>query len=106
MAGYPHMSEVLPQLASPDEVAPLLGMSSLGVVQQCRAGTLPGIKVGGRSYVHVRKLAAQLVGALSPDERYWQIPSPSNSAPSPTPGPGPLPPGVAAPTWRARRPRG
>jgi hypothetical protein len=41
-------------------VAPLLGMSTLGVVRQCRAGKLPGIKVGGRWLIHVRKLAEQL----------------------------------------------
>lgn len=62
MNAYPHLSETLPQLASPAEVAALLGMSPLGVVRQCRSGRMPGIKVGGRWYVHVRKLAAQLDG--------------------------------------------
>ncbi len=62
MSGYPHLSEMLPQLASPAEVAVLLGMSPLGVVRQCRSGRMPGIKVAGRWYVHVRKLAAQLDG--------------------------------------------
>jgi hypothetical protein len=62
MSAYPHLSDSLPQLASPDEVAPLLGMSPLGVVRQCRAGKLPGVKVGGRWLVHVRKLAEQLEG--------------------------------------------
>ncbi|HTU39838.1 MAG TPA: helix-turn-helix domain-containing protein [Acidimicrobiales bacterium] len=60
MAGYPHLSEVVPQLATPEEIAPLLGLSPLGVVRQCRKGRLPALKVGGRWYVHVTKLAAQL----------------------------------------------
>jgi excisionase family DNA binding protein len=60
MSSYPHLSEALPQLATPEEVAPLLGMTSLGVVRQCRAGKLPGVKIGGRWLVHVAKLAAQL----------------------------------------------
>ena len=62
MSRYPHLSESLPQLASPGEIAPLLSMTPLGVVRQCRAGKLPGIKVGGRWLVHVRKLADQLEG--------------------------------------------
>jgi hypothetical protein len=62
MSAYPHLSEVLPQLASPEEVAPLLRMSPLGVVRQCRSGKLPGVKVGGRWFVHVRKLGSQLDG--------------------------------------------
>ncbi len=60
MAGYPYLSEVVPQLATPDEIAPLLGLSPLGVVRQCRKGRLPGLKVGSRWYIHVAKLAAQL----------------------------------------------
>jgi hypothetical protein len=60
VSGYPHLSEALPQLADPAEVAVLLGMSPLGVVRQCRAGKIPGIKVGGRWLVHVKKLAEQL----------------------------------------------
>ena len=60
MSPYPHPSDALPQLATPEEIAPLLGMSRLGVVRQCRAGKLPGIKVGGRWLVHVRKLAEKL----------------------------------------------
>ena len=60
VSSYPHLSEALPQLVLPEEVAPLLGMSTLGVVRQCRAGKLPGIKVGGRWLIHVRKLAEQL----------------------------------------------
>ena len=60
VSSYPHLSEALPQLVPPEEVAPLLGMSTLGVVRQCRAGKLPGIKVGGRWLIHVRKLAEQL----------------------------------------------
>ena len=62
MSAYPHLSEALPQLATPDEVALLLGMSPLGIVRQCRAGKIPGVKVGGRWFVHVRKLAAMLDG--------------------------------------------
>jgi hypothetical protein len=60
MAGYPHLSEVLPQLATAEEIAPLLGLSPLGVARQCRKGKLPALKVGCRWYVHVAKLAAQL----------------------------------------------
>lgn len=60
MSGYPHLSEVVPQLATPEEIAPLLGLSPLGVVRQCRKGKLPALKVGSRWYVHVAKLAAQL----------------------------------------------
>ena len=60
MTFYPHLSESVPQLATPAEVAPLLGMTAQGVVRSCRAGKIPGVKVGGRWLVHVRKLAAQL----------------------------------------------
>ena len=60
MSGYPHLSEVVPQLATPEEIAALLGLSPLGVVRQCRKGKLPALKVGSRWYVHVAKLAAQL----------------------------------------------
>jgi hypothetical protein len=60
MGVYPHLSQVLPQLASPEEIAPLLGLSPLGVVRQCRKGKLPGLKVGNRWYIHIGKLAAQL----------------------------------------------
>ena len=67
MSAYPHLSESLPQLATPDEVAPLLSMTPLGVVRQCRAGKLPGVKIAGRWLVHVRKLAEQLDGAPMPD---------------------------------------
>ena len=63
MSAYPHLSKSLPQLATPEEVAPLLGLTPVGVVRQCRAGKLPGIKVGGRWLIHVRKLAALLDGA-------------------------------------------
>jgi len=66
---YPHLSESVPQLATPAEVAPLLGMTAQGVVRQCRIGMLPGVKVGGRWLVHVRKLAAQLDGDGSPARR-------------------------------------
>jgi len=68
MSPYPHLSESLPQLATPDEVAPLLGMTRLGVVRQCRTGNLPGVKVGGRWLMHVRKLAARLDGEDGPPE--------------------------------------
>jgi hypothetical protein len=67
MTAYPHLSVSIPQLATPHEVAPLLGMTALGVVRQCRAGKLPGIKVGGRWLVHVRKLSEQLEGTNSRD---------------------------------------
>ena len=60
MSAYPHLSESIPQLATPDEVAPLLGLTALGVVRLCRTGRLPGVKVGGRWLVHVRKLAELL----------------------------------------------
>ena len=59
---WPHLSESLPQLATPEEVAPLLGMTPVGVVRQCRAGKLPGVKVAGRWRIHVGKLAAMLDG--------------------------------------------
>ena len=62
MTSYPHLSESVPQLATPEEVAPLLGMTALGVVRMCRAGKLPGVKVGGRWLIHVRKLVALLDG--------------------------------------------
>jgi hypothetical protein len=62
MSAYPHLSASIPQLATPHEVAPLIGMTPLGVVRQCRAGKLPGVKVGGRWLVHVRKLSEQLEG--------------------------------------------
>ena len=58
MTFYPHLSESVPQLATPEEVAPLLGMTASGVVRQCRAGKLPGLKIGGRWLIHVQKLAA------------------------------------------------
>ena len=63
MSPYPHLSESLPQLATPDEVALLLSMTPLGVVRQCRAGKIPGVKIAGRWLVHVRKLSEQLDGA-------------------------------------------
>ena len=62
MSAYPHLSASIPQLATPEEVAPLLGLTAQGVVRMCRAGKLPGLKVGGRWLIHVRKLAAQLDG--------------------------------------------
>ena len=40
MSPYPHLSESLPQLASPVGVAPLLSMTPLGVVRQSRAGKM------------------------------------------------------------------
>ncbi len=60
MSPYPHLSESLPQLATPDEVAPLLSMAAPGVVRQCRYGKLPGIEVAGRRLVHVGRLAVLL----------------------------------------------
>ena len=62
MSAYPHLSASIPQLAPPEEVAPLLGLTAQGVVRMCRAGKLPGLKVGGRWLIHVRKLAEQLDG--------------------------------------------
>lgn len=62
---YPHLSESLPQLATPEEVAPLLNMNALGVVRQCRAGKLPGVKFAGRWLVHVGKLKEQIDAACS-----------------------------------------
>jgi hypothetical protein len=78
MASYPHLSEVLPQLATPEELAPLLGLSPLGVVRQCRKRKLPGLKIGSRWYIHVAKLAAQLdreatdTGIAEPIGRSWR----------------------------------
>ena len=62
MSAYPHLSASIPQLATPEEVAPLLGLTAQGVVRMCRVGKLPGLKVGGRWLIHVRKLAEQLDG--------------------------------------------
>lgn len=57
---YLHPPEALPQQVPPERVVPLLAMSTLGVVRQCGAGKLPGIKVGGRWLIHVRNLTVQL----------------------------------------------
>lgn len=57
---FAHLSEALPQLATPAEVAPHLHLTIEGVRRQCASGKLPGVKVGGRWLVHVAKLAKQL----------------------------------------------
>ena len=57
---WPHLSEALPQLAKPDEVGERLGFTAETVARMCRAGSLPGVKVSGRWYVHVGKLREQM----------------------------------------------
>jgi excisionase family DNA binding protein len=60
MTRWAHLSETLPQLALPAEVTEHLGLSAAAVSRMCREGRLPGVKVGGRWLVHVRKLAELL----------------------------------------------
>jgi excisionase family DNA binding protein len=57
---WPHLSEALPQLATPAEVAEQLGFAPESVSRMCRQGRLPGVKVGGRWYIHVGKLREQM----------------------------------------------
>lgn len=60
MSAFPHMSEALPQLASPDEVAEYLGLKPATVVIMCRNGRLPAVKVGHRWHINIHRLAEQL----------------------------------------------
>lgn len=60
MTGFPHLSEALPQLARIDEIQGYLGMHPKTIERQLRSGELPGLKIGGRWYVHVAKLAELL----------------------------------------------
>ncbi|HUC36021.1 MAG TPA: helix-turn-helix domain-containing protein [Acidimicrobiales bacterium] len=60
MTGFPHLSDAVPQLARPEEVAEYLGFTVDAVQRQLRRGELPGVKVGGRWFVHVGRLRAQL----------------------------------------------
>ena len=50
----------LPQLATVDEVAPLLRLEPDTVMRMCRAGRLPAVKVGHRWLIHLGRLAEQL----------------------------------------------
>lgn len=79
---YPHLSEALPQLARPEEVAPFLGLTKETVRDHLKAGKLPGQKIGGRWLVHVEKLRALMDGSpIAP------VPSSAVSAVR-APGPG------------------
>lgn len=62
---YPHLSEALPQLADPGEIADYLGLTRQTIERQLRSGKLPGIKVGGRWMVHVPRLREQMNGAVA-----------------------------------------
>lgn len=57
---WPHLSEALPQLATPTEVALLLAIPEKTVRNWIRDGKLPAVKVGARWFVHVPKLRAML----------------------------------------------
>lgn len=59
---FPHLSEALPQLAPPAEVAPYLHMHPETVVRKLREGKLPGTKIDGRWLVNVSLLAALFGG--------------------------------------------
>jgi excisionase family DNA binding protein len=50
----------LPQLATPQEIADYLGVTVETVQRMLRRGDVPGTKLGGRWYVHLGHLAAQL----------------------------------------------
>lgn len=62
MTSWPHLSDALPQLARPEEVAEQLHLTSRGVARMCKSGALPGVKVGGRWFIHVARLREQLEG--------------------------------------------
>jgi excisionase family DNA binding protein len=62
---FPHLSEALPQLATPAEIAPYLHMHPKTVERKLRAGTLPGTKIDGRWLVNVEKLAERLGGRVA-----------------------------------------
>lgn len=62
---YPHLSEALPQLADPNEIAEYLGLTRQTIERQLRSGKLPGVKVCGRWMVHVPRLKAQLDAAVA-----------------------------------------
>lgn len=57
---YPHLSEALPQLADPGEIAEYFGVKRQTIERQLRSGKLPGIKIGARWMVHVPRLRDQL----------------------------------------------
>ena len=50
----------LPQLATIEEVAPLLHLEPDTVMRMCRAKRLPAVKVGRRWLIHLGRLADQL----------------------------------------------
>jgi excisionase family DNA binding protein len=76
MPGFPHLSDTLPQLALPSEVAEFLGEHTRTVQHLLRKGDLPGVKVGGRWYVHVARLREQLSGVRPPQS----VPAPVHDA--------------------------
>ena len=59
---FPHLSDALPKLAKPSEVAEMLGLAPVTVYRQMRRGELPAVKVGGRWFVNLERLAEQLGG--------------------------------------------
>lgn len=61
---FPHMSESLPQLATPAEVAEYLRRAEATVVRDCRKGWLKpaAVKVGGRWLIHLGRLAEMIDG--------------------------------------------
>lgn len=63
MASWPNLSDALPKLATPQEIAPLIHMHPETVVRKLRAGKLPGTKLDGRWLVNVDKVA-ELYGGL------------------------------------------
>lgn len=63
---YPHLSESLPQLATPGELVDYLRRSEASIVRDCRRGALPALKIGHRWLIDVRRLAAQLGGSVRP----------------------------------------
>jgi hypothetical protein len=95
---YPHLSEALPQLALPGEVAPFLHRTTATVRRQLANGELPGVRVGGRWFVQVEKLAEQLdanplasgrpAPRVEPEASDLPVPSSDDSTVSSAPGRG------------------
>jgi excisionase family DNA binding protein len=50
----------MPQLALPEEIAELFGVSRKAVVVACKSGKLPAVKVCNRWLVHLAMLTEQL----------------------------------------------
>lgn len=61
---YPHLSDALPQLATIEEVAPLLQMHPDTVTRKCRSGEIPATRIGRRWLINVGQLA-ELLNATS-----------------------------------------